>query len=80
MPYTTEGTGYQPTDTSHAAAKSAGASSTIYRIKVLEALRERGAMTGDELAEALAISILTIRPRLTELSRSGLIEDSGREA
>lgn len=34
-------------------------------------------MTGDELAEALDVSILTIRPRLTELSHSGMIEDSG---
>lgn len=37
MPHTPEGTGYRNTDTSHASAINAGASSTVYRVKIMAA-------------------------------------------
>ena len=35
-------------------------------------------MTPDEVASALNLSILTVRPRVTELRRMGLIRDTGQ--
>lgn len=34
--------------------------------------------TADEVALSLGLSILSVRPRITELSKLGLIEDSGQ--
>ena len=42
----------------------------------LEAVGSLG-LTADEVADVLGLSILSIRPRVTELSRLGKIEDSG---
>lgn len=37
----------------------------------------RGACTPDECATIIGVDILSIRPRFSELKRSGLIEDTG---
>ena len=37
----------------------------------------RGNYTADEVAERLGESVLSIRPRITELKRMGRIEDTG---
>lgn len=47
------------------------------RERVFRALVERGSMTADECADHLGQSILSIRPRFTELSRLGIIADTG---
>ena len=49
---------------------------TGLRAKVLRSLREDGPGTPDEIAERLGFSILSVRPRFSELNRLGLIEQS----
>ena len=44
---------------------------------VLEAYREGGPMTPDECASRLHLSVLTVRPRCTELVKSGYLSDTG---
>lgn len=48
------------------------------RQTVWTALHDHGACTTDELAFATGISILTIRPRVTELCQLGFAEICGR--
>lgn len=67
--------GYRNTDTSRAAASVDAA--TI-RAQVLQTFRTVGAMTADECAERMEMSVLTIRPRCTELKRLGHLHDSGK--
>jgi hypothetical protein len=48
------------------------------RKEVLDFLRERpGGATADEIAAAIGRSILTVRPRVSELKRLGAFVDSG---
>ena len=49
---------------------------TGLRGKVLRSLREGGPGAPDEIAERLGLSILSVRPRFSELSRLGLIEQT----
>ena len=68
--------GHRGTDTSIAAAASMHDSAPTLRSRVLDALaRQPG--TADECAARLGETILACRPRLTELQRLGLIEDTG---
>lgn len=69
--------GYSEPDTSRAAAESMADSAPRLRERVLAALRRNGPMTPDEAADGLSCSVLSIRPRFTELSHAGLIEDTG---
>lgn len=69
--------GHQAADTSRDAAPSFE-SASIIRLRVLREYQERGAMTADECAERMRLSILTIRPRCTELKRLGLLRDTGK--
>lgn len=62
-----------PDSTSRAAAEIMRGSAETLRTRVLHALRCR-AMTADECAAALGEDILSIRPRLSELSRLDKIE------
>ncbi len=39
---------------------------------------ETGAFTADDVADMLGESVLTIRPRISELVRMGLLKDSGQ--
>jgi DNA-binding transcriptional ArsR family regulator len=48
------------------------------RARVLDALEILGRATGYELAERTGLGILTVRPRLTELSQAGLVVACGR--
>ena len=74
MPYDHEGIGYQDTDTSYAARPNDIARRRRQVLDGLSALRDA---TCDELAHALGITTLSVRPRLTELRDDGLIEDTG---
>lgn len=62
--------------TSQAAADSVKPSAAYLRGKVLDALRMR-AMTPDECAGRLDLSVLSVRPRFTELSATGAIIPTG---
>ena len=62
------------TDTSRAAQPDT-ASAMMLRERCMEILCER-ACTADEVAELLSRSVLSIRPRISELSRLGAIRDS----
>lgn len=68
--------GSKGTDTSAAAAESMVSSAAILRTRALAVLRQKPA-TADEVAYAMGESILSIRPRLSELKRLGLVEDTG---
>lgn len=68
--------GHQDTDTSIAAAESVKPLVTGLRGRVLKALADNPA-TADECAAELGKSVLSIRPRLTELSAMGSIVDTG---
>lgn len=48
-----------------------------FRDRTHDALRRFGPSTADELAEKMRASILTIRPRVSELARDGKITDTG---
>ena len=68
--------GHKHTDTSLEAADSIAHQVNTLRAQCLDILR-RASMTADEVAGALAESILTIRPRIAELRRLGMIADTG---
>ena len=67
----------QDTDTSQAAAYSMISSAPTLRAKCLEAL-ETADFTADEIAARVNVSILAIRPRLTELKVMKVVVDSGK--
>ena len=46
---------------------------------MLRSLREGGPGTPDEIAERLGLSILSVRPRFSELNRLGLIEQTSEK-
>lgn len=68
------------TDTSQAAAAAISADAPRLRELALERIREAGrshGLTADECAYQLRRNVLSIRPRVAELAREGLIRDSG---
>lgn len=69
--------GAQDRDTSRAAADHAGETAPLLRAKALAVLERSNGLTADEVAGRLGLSILSIRPRITELSRLGKVRDSG---
>ncbi len=66
--------GYKKRATSRAAAETIDAKTL--RAKVLTALAVRP-MTADECAARMGIDKLSVRPRLSELSKLGRVTDSG---
>lgn len=71
-----EAPGFQPRDTSCAAAKSISGEVDRVRARCLECFAG-AALTADEVAESLGESVLYIRPRITELYTAGKIRDTG---
>lgn len=69
--------GAQASDTSRAAGASMAKVAPKLREVVLTAFEKSKGMTADECAGRLGLSILTVRPRVTELSRLGKLRDSG---
>ncbi len=70
--------GWKATDTSKAAAEGLRPTAANLRDLCLAWVTGTlGGLTPDECAENLGISILSIRPRFSELKRLGKIEDSG---
>ncbi|WP_419808369.1 hypothetical protein [Sphingomonas sp.] len=72
---------YQPgardRDTSRAAAVAIAPASALLRQRVLDEFERSSGLTADECAGRLGLSILSVRPRVTELSRLGKVRDSG---
>lgn len=50
---------------------------TLRGLALREIFKSQRGLTADETAERLGLSLLSIRPRVTELKRLGEIEDSG---
>lgn len=69
--------GYRRTKTSRAAAAAVKERAPNLRDQVLRLLKETdNGLTADECAERIGKSILSIRPRVTELKRLGKIYDT----
>jgi predicted ArsR family transcriptional regulator len=75
--YYPESPGSQNTDTSREAARSMDNDASTLRGQCLSALGSHD-QTADEIAESVGESILTIRPRVTELKAKGKVFDSGK--
>ena len=69
--------GYKDNDTSKDAAKDIELIAPTVRAKVILSLFTCGNQTADEVAGHLSLSILTVRPRLSELRLVCEIKDSG---
>lgn len=70
--------GFKASGPSEQAAERMTLVAGTMRARVLDWLRQHpDGMTADELAHALNISPFTVRPRLSELRRNHLIEDTG---
>lgn len=72
-----DGPGYRNQDTSKLAAEAMSASAPLLRERCLAVLAF-GPKTPDEVAQRLDLSILSVRPRFTELARMGRITDTGQ--
>lgn len=72
--------GSRETDTSRDAAASMEASASTLRQMCVRSLRNDGPGTADGVAGRVGVSILSIRPRFTELKRDGKIVDTGHRA
>lgn len=68
--------GYKEGDTSRKAAESVAPSAARLRSMVLAELK-RSPGTADEIAGRLGLSILSVRPRVTELAKMCQVEDTG---
>lgn len=71
--------GWQPPDTSIEAAEEIAPQVGRLQQLCLETIRAAGpdGLTADEVAARLELTPFSVRPRVTELSKLGLIEDSG---
>lgn len=69
--------GAQDRDTSREAAEAMAPTAPQLRARALAVLERSNGLTADEVAGRLGLSILSIRPRVTELSRLGKVRDSG---
>lgn len=67
--------GWKARDTSRQAAERVPAA--LLRGKVLAEFERQKYLTADEAAQALGLSVLSIRPRVTELAHLHKIMDSG---
>lgn len=64
--------------TSEEAAERIAPRATIIRAKVLGALLAHPmGLTADEIADYLGISMLSVRPRVSELAKEGRVEKTG---
>lgn len=69
--------GFKDRDTSKQAATAIAPIAATVRDLVADCYLFYGPMTADEVAERLGLSILTVRPRVTELVKQGIIVDTG---
>lgn len=64
-------------ETSRDAAKAAKPTAALLRQRVLEQLEHSRGLTSDECAARLKLSVLSVRPRFSELLTMKLIRDTG---
>lgn len=69
--------GAQDRDTSQAAAEGIAPRAPKLREMALAILERSNGLTADQVAARLGLSILSIRPRITELTRLGKVRDTG---
>ena len=67
-----------PTDTSEKAAKDMKSRAPLLRERTLEQISNSTGLTADEIAANLGESILSIRPRVSELAKRGLVIKTDR--
>lgn len=68
--------GWKRRGTSRAAARAMKPRAPTLRDMALGLLSKQ-ALTADEVANALKVSVLSVRPRITELFKLGLIDETG---
>lgn len=70
--------GYKARSTSKAAAKAVDRKATPLRERVYDIIKKAGrrGTTADEAAEAIGASILSVRPRVSELAVMGRLQDT----
>jgi predicted ArsR family transcriptional regulator len=68
--------GWKARDTAQEAAKAQRGQSYKLQRDIIALLAERGAMTPEEIAEALGNRVMNIRPRMSELAAKGAVIDS----
>ena len=67
--------GYKARDTAQAAAAAVPAG--ILRDRVLAVIERTNGLTADECSGRMGLSILSVRPRFSELARLGKVRDTG---
>ena len=78
MSYTESNTGGKGRPTSEEAAIHAAHTAPLLRDAIIKVMRATDrAMTADEVAKAMRLSILSIRPRVSELAKDGRLIDAG---
>lgn len=72
--------GYKKVGTSQDAARSVARRSGALKNRALDAIKNAGTagLTADECAAVLGESVLSIRPRFSELLGAGLIRETGQ--
>lgn len=71
------GPGHRRPETSKDATKAIRSRAENLRESILGILRAGPELTADEMAEILGVTVLSCRPRVTELSRQGKIVPTG---
>jgi predicted ArsR family transcriptional regulator len=70
--------GFKVSGPSQEAAETIGSTASKMRAAVLAQLaRYPGGATADEIAKELHLSVLSVRPRVSELNRTGKIKQTG---
>lgn len=72
-----EAPGWKARDTSVAAAEHIRPTAANIQDQCLRAYKVSGPMTADECANILGMSVLTVRPRISQLSALNQLEDTG---
>ncbi|RJE82970.1 helix-turn-helix domain-containing protein [Paracoccus onubensis] len=79
MPYTDTEVGWKGQLSSMAAADHAASRTHILRHKIIRLMIAIGSpLTADEIAKVMNLSVLTVRPRISELAKAGKLVDSGK--
>ena len=75
-----DGPGFKSAGPSQEAAERVASKAKVLRDQVLQTYRDRApaGFTADEIARDLNVSILSVRPRVSELHRNGYLKGTGQ--